>query len=432
MAEILPFKAWRYNPELNHSIEELTSPLFDVVSQSQLKQLYHLPYNSIHLTVPQKGTSFEETLETLAEWKSKGIILQDKAPAIYVYYQYFMLPGSEKQYCRKGFIAHIKAYEWEEKVILRHEDTIARSVEDRIKLLKTTEIQTSPTHGLYEDGGFTLEPYMDAAICSPLYDIEDYQGVREVLAAITNPTIISKFVRHLKDKSIILADGHHRIQAAIEYRRERAKLQPHHQGNEGYNYHMMYLTNAKSNNLKIQPTHRLFRDLPLSKEQILEKLSAHFEIRPILDPDDIDQFTVQKKWSFAFIFDNTAYMVTLKDGKIDLFDQDIPPTVKNLDLSVLHYFFVEQILGIPLKRQRYADTIEYERNIHRCQHKVANGEFSLAVITREIRIEEVMQVCKSGHTLPQKSTYFYPKTLSGLLFGSIKEEEFTYPYHKFL
>ena len=423
--------AWRYNSKLNRSIEDLTSPLFDVVSPSKLEGLYHNPYNSIHLTVPQKGTAIEQTLATLNNWKSNGIILQDPAPAIYVYYQYFMLPGSEKEFCRKGFIIHIRAYDWKEKVILRHEDTIAKSVNDRIELLKTTQIQSSATHGLYDDDEFSLEPYMDAAMASPLYDIEDYQGVREVLAIIRDENVIRKFVHLIKDKAIILADGHHRIQAAIDYKHQATKKNPHHTGNEGYNFHMMYLTNAKSNNLKILPTHRLFRNLPMSKNQILEKLSDYFHIKPILDPDGIDQFTVQKKWSFAFIFQDGAYLVNLKENKFSLFKEGLPQSLKNLDLSVLHYFFVDRIIGIPLKQQRYAENIEYERNIHRCQYKVANGAAILAVITREIRIEEVLEVCQSGHTLPQKSTYFYPKTLSGLLFGSIKEEEFKYPYHKF-
>src|SRR5690554_4341450 len=175
MTEILPIKAWRYHPRLNNQIEELTSPLFDVVSSKQREALYQNQNNSIHLSVPKGEDPARVATATLDRWKKEQVIVQDRLPGIYVYYQYFRLPGEEEEYCRKGFICHIKAYDWEEKRILRHEDTIPKAVDDRTEILKHTAFQTSPTHGLYDDPESRLEKFMDEAVSDPLYDIEDYQ-----------------------------------------------------------------------------------------------------------------------------------------------------------------------------------------------------------------------------------------------------------------
>ncbi len=166
MAEIKPFRAWRYNETLSHKIGELTSPLFDVVSEKQRRNLYQNPLNSIHLSVPEKGAEVAATL--LEKWKVDEVIKQDVIPGIYVYYQYFRMQGSPKWLCRKGFICNVRIYDWDENVILRHENTIPKAVNDRIELLEKTELNVSPTHGLYTDTSFELEKYMDEAITNPL------------------------------------------------------------------------------------------------------------------------------------------------------------------------------------------------------------------------------------------------------------------------
>src|SRR5690554_2509142 len=273
MTEILPIKAWRYHPGLSTQIEELTSPLFDVVSPKQREALYKNENNSIHLSVPRGPNPAASARETLERWKKNGVILQDRLPGIYVYYQYFRLSGEEEEYCRKGFICHIKAYGWEERIVLRHEDTIAKAVSDRTEILRNTGFQTSPTHGLYNDPELLLEKYMDEAISDPLYDIEDYQGVREVLGVIHDAKIISRFCALIRDKTIVLADGHHRYEGAIVYRNQERQANPAHTDKEGYNYHMMYLTNAAAKGLKILPTHRLIQDVGLSEDRLLSKLS---------------------------------------------------------------------------------------------------------------------------------------------------------------
>jgi len=426
MAEIRPIRAWRYNNDLAKIIEAQTSPLFDVISERQRKALYQNPYNSIHLSVPMGPAPAERAAKLLNEWKSKGTILQDQIPGIYVYYQYFKLSGSAES-CRKGFVVHIRAYDWDEKVILRHENTIPKSVNDRIDLLEKTELNGSPTHGLYTDETFSLEKYMDEAISQPIYESEDYQGVRDVLAVIHDVNVINRFIETLKPKTIILADGHHRYEGSMLYKNKRKALNKNHTGNEGYNFHLMYLTNTEAGDLKILPTHRLVKNIPAFNEQeILEKLQTDFIIKPA-EQDTINEIIIGKQWAFGIVFKENAYKVRLKPESFQKMAWPFPEQVKRLDLTVMHYFIIEKILGIPGKEQRQSEHIDFDRSFSDCVTKVIKEEAQMAIITQDVSIEEVKEVCKSGYTMPQKSTYFYPKVICGFLFSSIAEDEFREP-----
>lgn len=431
MAEILPIKGWRYAESLAHQIENLTAPLFDVVSAKQRKILYENPLNSIHLSVPRGENPAEEAATILARWKEEGVLKQDTLPGIYVYYQYFRLPGEHEERCRKGFIIQIKSYDWEEKMILRHENTIVSAVNDRIDLLKHTEIQASPTHGLYDDPEEQLEAYMDAAMVSPLYELDDYQGVREVVGVIHDAAVIGKFLSVLKDKQIILADGHHRLEGAIEYRKVMKDQFPSHSW-KAHDYHMMYLTNSSGNHLKILPTHRIFYGLDISNEEFLVKLAEWFDIKPFGDPEELGIYAFHKPWSFGLMIGDSAYLLQLSKANFEKFNQDLPFPVRNLDLVVLHEIVFMRILGMDSENQRNSSQLAYERNFPRCIQEVESGKASFAIITQEIELSQVLEVCKSGYVLPQKSTYFYPKALGGLLFVSIKQEEFEFDYNAYV
>lgn len=431
MAEILPLKAWRYAEALTPKMEELTAPLFDVVSTRQRQLLYENPLNSIHLSVPQGNNPSQNALETLIKWKSEGVIQQDTLPGIYVYYQYFRLPGEHDERCRKGFITQIKAYDWSEEVILRHENTIVSAVNDRIDLLKTTQIQASPTHGLYEDKDEQLEYYMDEAISNPLYELEDYQGVREVMGIIQNPEIIKHFLKVLKDKQVILADGHHRIEGAIEYRKSMRGKLPDKKW-KGYDYHLMYLTNTSGNHLKILPTHRLYYGLELTHVDCLGKIQEWFQVKKFADPEELGAYAFHKPHTFGLVMGEESYTLQLKSEMMDQLNVHLPESIRQLDLSVLHEVLFGRILGIPVAEQRNSDQIFYERNFSKCIQQVRSGQASFAIITRELELEQVLEVCRSGQVMPQKSTYFYPKALGGLLFASIKQDEFDFEYESFL
>jgi uncharacterized protein (DUF1015 family) len=433
MAEIKPIRAWRYNALLAKKMDDLTSPLFDVVSEKQRKTLYQNPLNSIHLSVPQGPDAAIRALHLLQQCKQDGILKQDKLPGIYVYYQYFKLAGSPRDYCRKGFICHIRTYEWDENVILRHENTIPKAVNDRVELLEKTELHVSPTHGLYTDPDFRLEKYMDEAIASPLYESEDYQGVRDVLAIIQDANIIQQFIDTIQPRSIILADGHHRYEGSLLYKQKRARENPDHTGNEGYNFHLMYLTNTEADDLRILPTHRLIQGLSnFDESRIVKNLEQDFIIKEIDDADTLHEIILGKKWAFGILLKDKTLKVRLKPESFQKMTWHFPDEIKALDLTVLHYFIIEKILGIPGKDQRKSENITFDRSYSDCLAKVIRGEVQMAIITQDISIEDVKRVCASGYTMPQKSTYFYPKVICGFLFSSIKEDEFQSPaYSRF-
>ncbi len=431
MAEIRPIRAWRYRDDL--PIDELTSPLFDVVSEKQRAALYKNPFNSIHLSVPEGPNPAQRAKKLLAEWKRDETLVWDRIPGLYVYYQYYSLAGSMQEYCRKGFVAHIRVYDWSEHVILPHENTIPKAVNDRIDLLRETELHVSATHGLYTDPEKELERYMDEAITAPIYETEDYQGVRDVLAVIHDAKVIQLFIDTIREKQVILADGHHRYESSLELMHQKKKENAAHSGQEGYNFHLMYLTNTETGNLRILPTHRLIRNLhSFNEAQTLKKLQTDFIIKPLEDPDTVNEVIHGKQWAFGLLFRESAYKIRLKPESFHKLKWPFPDIVKALDLTVMHYFIIEQVLGIPGKEQRTSDNIDFDRSFSDCLAKVIRGQAQMALITQEIPIETVKAVCESGSTMPQKSTYFYPKVICGFLFSSIKENEFREPpYSRF-
>lgn len=428
MADIRPIRPWRYNPSLVRELDSVTSPLFDVVSERQRQNLYQQPYNSIHLSVPQGPQPADRAAARLAEWKKSGVLIQDKLPAIYVYYQYFKLPGSAQELCRKGFVCHVRVHDWKDNVILRHENTIPKAVNDRLQLLEKTNLHVSPTHGLYTDTRFELEPYMDEAIRFPLYETEDYQGVRDVLAVIQDVQVISRFMEVMRPKPVILADGHHRYESSLHVMHKRQAANPKDTGQEAYHFHLMYLTNTEAGDLRILPTHRLIKGLnPPDEKSILRSLQEDFIIKPVDDPYSLPEVISGKKWAFGLLFHDSAYKIRLKEEAFETLPWKFPEEVKRLDLTVMHYFIIEKVFGIAGKDQRQSEHIDFDRSFPDCLARVLRQDAQLAIITQDVSIEDVKSVCHSGSTMPQKSTYFYPKVICGFLFTSILEDEFRNP-----
>lgn len=427
MAEIQPLRGWRYNPVLSADIDAYVSPLFDVVSAKQREALYRNPLNSIHLSVPRTEDPAAAALARLREWQASGVLLQDQLPGIYAYYQYFQLPGSAREYCRKGFMCHIRAYEWAEDVVLRHENTLPASVNDRAGLLARTQFQTSATHGLYRDEDFELEAYLDEAMRAPLYETEeDYQGARDVLAVIQDAAMIQRFQEVLGARQVILADGHHRYEGSLAYRHARQTAAPAATGREPWNYHLMYLTNAAADDLRILPTHRLLLDFPgrLSDADLLAGLAPYFTVEPKDDANDLPEIIAGKRWAFGLYLGGQAYKIRLRPEAHPLLDWETTEEVKSLDMTVLHFFVLEKVLGlVGSDAQRTWTGIAYVRNFAECLQRVDRGEARAAFIVNEVSMAEVEAVCHSGAVMPPKSTFFYPKTIGGFLFSSIADDE---------
>jgi uncharacterized protein (DUF1015 family) len=240
------------------------------------------------------------------------------------------------------------------------------------------------------------------------------------MGIIQDESIIAKFVERLKDAKVIMADGHHRYAGSLAYMKQQRDNNPAHTGDEGYNFHLMWLTNTVANDLRILPTHRLIKDLDnFDESEIIKSFETNFRIKAVADPGEIHEFILGKPWTFGLIFKENAYAVRLKPEAFPSLKWHFPEQVKKLDLTVAHYFIIEEILGIPGKKQNMSANIEYERNFTKCMTAVMKDEAQMAIITNDVRIEDVKQVCGSGYTMPPKSTFFYPKAVCGFLFCSL-------------
>lgn len=418
MAEIKALKGWRYNNNLN--IDTLTSPLFDI--QDKTDKLYLNPINSIHISQPKN--TYEETKEKLEIWKKENIIIQDSKPSIYVYYQEFSLlnekTNENNKILRKGFICNVKLSDWNENIVLRHENTIPSGIKNRLELLEGIELNTSPTHGIYDDHNMTLEKYMDESIKDPIYDSIDYQGVRDIMSIIDDPEIIKYFIETLKDKKIIIADGHHRYESSLLYMKKMKSIDSNYNENNLYNYHLMYLSNSDDKGLKIFPTHRIINNIDnFNENQFISNLSTFFDIKKLNNNFNINQEIEKYDYSFGLILKNSSYLIILKDDYIGQIEWNLADEVKELDVTVLHYFILYKVLGISEEEQRVSNKINFKIDFSDSYKNILNDDFQGAIITKAVTIQEIEQVCYSGHIMPQKSTYFYPKMICGFVFSEV-------------
>ena len=448
MAFIRPFRAWRYNEEVIQDVNLKFSPLFDVVSREEMEELYKIPNNSIHLSVPK---SEPETLAKMQEWREKKIIRQDSLPGIYIYYQEFSLYGEGRKYVRKGFVSMVRLNpESGSPDIILHEKTITHSVAERTNLLEKTLLNVAPTHGLYEDPDFELEKLMDAYMEHPQYEYIDYQGVINKLAIVQNKAEINAFVDLMRTKKIYLADGHHRLESSrlLQKMHLQASKNTTKEGESSApaqdsmkNYHLMYLTNLCSDDLRILPIHRVLR-LPtdasfrvtgkgIDPKPFLKALSSSFELREItLNKAPIYHELRDLNRSFGMILGSHQYILTLK-SEIDPEKEiplDLPQSVKNLDYTLLHYFIFEKVFGMPYANQGDSHAIVYEKDYYRAVKAGMEEEGTVSFITRGLDMSQMMAVCREGALMPQKSTYFYPKVVCGLLFASINDDENNTPF----
>ena len=423
MAEIKPLRAWRYNRELSAQLATLVAPLFDVVTAAQRDHLYASPLNSIHLSVPRDG---QDPSGLLNDWRSSGILVQDDLPAIFPYAQQYTHPVTGNSARRTGFICNVRTRDWNDRVILHHENTIPNAVNDRAGLLEATGLHTSPTHGLYDDPNKVLEPHLEAALRSPLHSITDDQGIRHDLGVIHDHRLIRTFISHLAGKPVILADGHHRYEASIRYSAKHGTLHQPDAPARPEDMHLMCLTNTSGNDLTILPTHRLVSGIPgFDPAHLLNLLEADFMVTrtgPALPTPLPGQ-----AGSFGIITMAGNAIITLRHGHAASNPWPFPKAILDLDLTILHYFIIEKLLGIPGSKQRAAIELNFERDAVVCQSQVSTGKAQAALLTNPVSIESILSVCTSGHTLPQKSTYFYPKMMSGLIFSSVLPQDHRHP-----
>ncbi len=430
MAEIRPFRALRFTEKAG-PIRELTCPPYDIIDESQrLSYLKRNPHNIIRLELPRDGEDpYAAAGDTLRDWLQEGILRRDDVPALYVYEIEFDLEGmsdiSGAEGGRRsvaGLVAQVRLEEFEKGIILPHEETLSKAKADRFNLMKATGCNFSDIYSLYmDDGGEseTLDILQLAAREQPVSEMVDEAGLTHRLWAITDEGIIDAIVRRFTDTKLYIADGHHRYETALNYRNYRRE-QGEPVGGDA-DYVMMMLVEMSHPGLVVFPTHRMVRGVPgFDAEKLLEGCAAYFDILRDVPLDSLDEALEhaykERKKAFGFYAGGeSAVLLTLRDPAV--MDALLPgqsPASRQLDVNILHILVLERLLGIDKADMANQKSLTYTRSRREALDDVAAGAYQCSFLLNPTRVEEIRDVAAAGEKMPQKSTYFYPKLITGL------------------
>lgn len=447
MAYILPFKGIIYNSEKIKDIRDVVAPPYDVISPEEQDRLYKRHKNNVVRLILGKDSEnddpannrYTRARDYLESWQRDSILIKDNFPSIYIYAQEYHMgeaEGFEKKK-RVGFIALSKLEDFGEGGIYPHENTLSKPKEDRLMLIRACNTNFSPIFGLFTDKTKRIDSvFNDYMRQPPLYDLVDDIGVRHTLWVISEKRVIEIIIKEMAYKQIFIADGHHRYETAINYRNEMRSRSKAFTGNEPYNFVMMYFTNTVSGGLSILPTHRLINNLTnFNKETIIEKIREFFDIEIFSFSNDKEEkktrlklFSEMKERGertkvFGMYCGNSSYLLlTLKDeGILNEFIMDSRPAIwKRLDVIVLHTLLIESVLGIGEKSLAEQKNITYTINTIEAIKGVREGKYQMVLFLNPTRIEDVQTVATAGEKMPQKSTFFYPKLITGLVMNKLE------------
>jgi uncharacterized protein (DUF1015 family) len=426
MATIRPFRGIRYN-QMKVSIASVVAPPYDVITPEQQNGYYDKdPFNVIRLILGREEDRYSSAAKTYEEWQTNDTLLRDLEPSIYPLVQTFK-DAEGKEIRRKGFIALCRLEEFEKKIVLPHEKTLSKAKEDRFKLFKATKSNFSQVFTLYSDTEKAIDAYLDPVHSTyPVIDVE-FEGVRNQLWQVSNPQAIDGIAQLMGPKQVLIADGHHRYETGLAYRDLMKSQNPNHTGNELYNYIMMFFTNLDDEGLVIFPTHRVIHSLPkFDGPALIATLQQHFDVQVYPTPQMMtDAMKRQPKFAYGFVssHSNKFFVAALKnDASLPaLVKDELPGEVKGLDVVLLHNYILRDLLGISQEAQEKKLNIHYLQSVHQSVDEVASGASQIAFFINPTKIEQVRAVCKSGNTMPQKSTFFYPKLISGLVLNKMAE-----------
>ncbi|MFA6456962.1 MAG: DUF1015 domain-containing protein [Bacteroidota bacterium] len=426
MATIKPFRAVRYN-QMKVKIASVVAPPYDVISPEQQNGYYDQdPFNVIRLILGREEDRYSSAAKTYAEWQSSDVLLRDLTPSIYPLVQTFK-NNEGKEIKRKGFIALCHLEEFEKKIVLPHEKTLSKAKEDRFKLFKATKSNFSQVFSLYSDAEKKIDQYLDPIHSTyPVVDVE-FENVRNQLWQVTDISVIDHIAVLMEPKQVLIADGHHRYETGLAYRDLMRSQNPHHTGHELYNYIMMFFTNLDDEGLVIFPTHRIIHSLPVyDGSALMTTLQQHFDVQVFPTPQMMmDALKTIPKFAYGFVSKHSSkfFVASLKNESMlaSLVTEPLPDEVKQLDVVLLHNYILGKLLGISQEAQEKKLNIHYLQNVRDGVEEVASGKSQIAFFVNPTRIDQVRAVTKSSNTMPQKSTFFYPKLISGLVFNKMEE-----------
>jgi uncharacterized protein (DUF1015 family) len=442
MAEVHPFRALRYDTNRVKLGDVLTQPYDKITPVMQERYYAASPYNLIAIEKGKSlpGDSGENNVYTRAggkikEWIAQGVLAQDQAPSMYVYSQEYLVPGTHTRKVRIGFIALGRLEDYDAKIVFPHERTLSAPKADRIELLRHTHVQTGQLFMLYDDAPRQIDNYLEEIARTPApFEMRDEFEVTHRLWPITDAASIRRVQAAMADKKIIIADGHHRYETALNFRNESrarlGKIDPL----AAHEFAMMTFINTHSRGLTILPTHRLIRNVAnFEFEKFRNRLTPFFDwySYPFLNSAERTASYAEFRKDFAGqnhgrraigIYPGTIdgkagafYLFLLrKDVDLETLLPDMSEAQRGLDVVLLHRLILEKGLGITAEAVVAETNVRYEREIDAAIAALDKGEAQLACLLNPVRVQQVVEIALGGDVLPQKSTDFYPKLLSGL------------------
>ena len=425
MAVIKPFKALRYTKKAGE-INTLACPPYDIVPEGQrIALIENNPNNMIRLELPKGENPYQEAKSLLDEWLEADILTHDEEEGIYIYEEEFKSQVDHGEVKKlRGFICRVKIENFSSGIVLPHEETLSKAKEDRLNLMKSTFCNFSQIYSLYIDEQHTTEQRLDNLVkaTKPRYEFDDGLVIHRMWV-VNDKLAIQAIADDFADRKLYIADGHHRYETSINFKnylKESGIYCP------GADYIMMMLVDMSHPGLVVFPTHRLIRDIEnFDGEKLIADCAEYFDIETREDVSSMEEKLTelydQGKKAFGYYGGNGKWtLLTLKD--ISVMDDILPEksdASRQLDVAVLHSLVLEKLLGIDKENMANQVNLTYTRSFDEAIESVDKAESQCAFIINPTRVEEIGAVARAGEKMPQKSTYFYPKIITGLVMNDL-------------
>ncbi len=424
MVDIRPFKAIRYTKKAGDPEKLITQP-YDKIDSELQKEYYHKsPYNYCRLILPIETNKYEMAKQRIKQWLEEGIMLKDTEPAIFISRQEFILEG--KKHERTGVIAALRLYNYDENMVFPHEGTYKAPKADRLNMLRAVQKDLEPVFLIYSDSERkTIAFLQDAAKAKPSLQVTDSLNVTHTVWRVVDPEKIRQLQAEFADKSMVITDGHHRYESALEYRNEMRNQGDWTEGS-AFNFHMSYMVPVEEEGLVVLPTHRLLKGFKLTPE-VVQELRRFFDLTEIKNKtaEALENYLKSRVNQHAFcVYDGSkAYGLTLKHDKVvfDFINENVSKETKTFDVVILRDIVFKFVLKTG--ELNLDDTILYARWTKEAVDKVNRGEASIAFLVNPVNARTVVEIAQQHELLPEKSTDFYPKMVSGLMMMDISASD---------
>jgi uncharacterized protein (DUF1015 family) len=426
MPEIVPFKGIVYGQGVIRDASRLICPPYDAIPPSMQKELYEAsPYNAVRMELPMEEDPYSSASSRLREWLASGILAQDGEPALYPYFQTFE-DEHGVSHTRTGLFAALRLYDFSEQQVLPHERTLSGPKADRLKMFRETRANLSSIFGLYADESRRADQVVREFTeqNEPVIDAE-FQGVRSRMWRMTDPALIGVVQSVLHDRKVYIADGHHRYETGVTYSRECAAANPGHTGTEAYNYILAYLSNIYDEGLLVLPIHRLVHGLEsFNQANFVARLERDFTVWELPGRKALDEYLANARSGTAYgiVMPGITLGISLDSKPSEVLSLPVPEALQNLGVVVLHDLVLGQMLGISTEAMARQTNLTYVTRSRDVYEAVASGAAQIGVVVKPVGVDEVISVSGSGEAMPQKSTWFYPKLMTGMVFHSLERD----------